>query len=57
MSWLYINSFIAIQMSLKFVHKGPTVDKPTLVYIMVLYCEPMMAWFADAYLRHSASIV
>ena len=47
----------------KFVSKAPINNKPALVQIMA-WCqpgnkplpEPMMAWFADAYMRHSASM-
>ena len=49
--------------SLKFVPKGPIHNIPALVQIMAwhrpddkpLY-EPIMAWFTDAYMRHSASM-
>ena len=49
--------------SLKFVPKGLINNIPALVQIMAWrrpganpLSEPMMAYFADAYMRHSASM-
>ena len=53
---------IFIRISLKFVPKGPIDDKSALVQLMEVtawqrtgdkpFSEPMMALFADAYMRH-----
>ena len=52
-----------IQISLKFVHKGPFNNKTALVQIMNLQwssdkslSEPMMGYLTDAYMCHSASM-
>ena len=50
---------ILIEISLKFVPKGPVNNKPALVWIMA-WCrigdkplsEPMLTRFTDAYMRH-----
>ena len=50
---------IFIQISLKFVPKGPIDINPVLVLLMA-WCqignkplsEPMLTWFADTYMRH-----
>ena len=54
---------ILIEISLKFVLKGPINNKPALVQIMALrqtgdksLSEPKMASFSDAYMRHSPSV-
>ena len=57
------NVWISINISLKFVPKGPINNIPALVQIMAwrqtgdkpIY-EPMMTQFNDAYMRHSASM-
>ena len=57
------NVWISIKISLKFVPKGPINNIPTLVQIMAWrrsgdkpLSEPMMTWFTDANMRHSASM-
>ena len=55
------NCCVLIQTSLKFVSTGPINNKPALDQI-IAWCrtddkplsEPMLAWFTDAYMRHSA---
>ena len=56
--WIFLNenSRIPIQISLKFVHKSPTDNKPVLVQVMAWrrtgdkpLPEPMMTQFTDAY--------
>ena len=61
--FLYESCIILIQISLKFVPKGSINNKPALVQIMAWHqtgnkplSEPMMAWFTDAYMHHSALI-
>ena len=57
------NSWISIRISLKFLPKVPINYKPALVQIMTgcltgdkpLF-EPMMGYFTDTYMRHSALI-
>ena len=57
------NISILIKISLKFIAKGPIKYIPALVQIKA-WCrtgdkplpEPIMAYVADAYMRHSASI-
>ena len=57
------NVCILIPISQKFVPKGPVDKNPPLVQIMA-WCqtedkpliEPMMLWFTDAYMHHSASV-
>ena len=57
------NIWIAIRISLKFVPEVQIYNKPALVQIMAWrligakpLSEPMMAYFTDAYIRHSASM-
>ena len=57
------NVAILIQISQLIVSKGPIDNKPALVQIMACrrtgdkpLSEPMMAYFTDAYMRHSASL-
>ena len=57
------NCLIMIQISLKFVPKGPIDNMQALVQIMAWrrigdkpISEPMVAWFCDAYLCHTASM-
>ena len=57
------NVWISIKISLKFVPKGPINNIPALVQIMAWrrpgekpLSEPMMVYFTEAYLRHSASM-
>ena len=57
------NMWISIKFSLKFVPKGPIKNIPALVQIMAWHqtgnkplFEPMMAYVADTYMRHSASM-
>ena len=54
---------ILIKISLKFVPNGPINNIPALAQIMAwhqpgenLLSEPMMTYFADAYMRHPASM-
>ena len=61
--FVHENVKISIQITLKFIPKGPINKKSELVQIMA-WCqtsdkplfEPMMTWFTDAYGRHSASM-
>ena len=55
------NVWISINISLKFIPKGPIDNIPALVQIMAWrrpgdkpLSEPVMAWFSNAYMRHSA---
>ena len=55
--------WISIDISLKFIPKGPIDNIPALVQITAgrqpgdkPLLEPMMVWLADAYMRHSASM-
>ena len=60
-NWIFLNENgrISIQISLKFVPKSPTDNKPALVQVMA-WCwigdkplpEPMMTQFTDTYMRH-----
>ena len=57
------NVLISIMISLKFVPKGPINNMQALVQIMAWrrsgdkpLSEPMMVYFTDAYMRHSASM-
>ena len=57
------NVWISIDISLKFIPKGPIDNVPVLVQIMAWHqpddkplSEPMMVWFTDAYMHHSASM-
>ena len=57
------NVRILIEISPKFVPKGPIDNIPALVQIMAWrrpgdkpLSEPMMGLFTDAYMRHSASM-
>ena len=57
------NGWISIDISLKFIPKGPIDNIPALVQIMAWHrpsdkplSEPMMVWLAAAYMRHSASM-
>ena len=59
--FLYEKCYVLIQISLKFVPKGPINDESVLVQIMAWrrtcdkpLSEPMMVSFNDAYMRHSA---
>ena len=52
---------ISIKISLKFIPKGPINSIPALVQIMAWrrpddkpLSKPMMVYFTDAYMRHSA---
>ena len=53
------NYRIAIQISVKYVPRGPIDNKPVLIQVMA-WCrtgnkpllEPMMTQFIDAYMRH-----
>ena len=54
---------IPIEISLKFIPKGPINNIPALVQIMAWrrtgdkpLSEPMMTQFDDAYMRHSVSM-
>ena len=54
---------ISIDLSLKFVPKGPINNISALVRVMAwrrlgdkLLFEPMMVYFTDAYMRHSGSM-
>ena len=49
---------ILIKISLKFVPKVPIDYKPALVQIMAcrLLSEPMITYFTDAYMHHSALV-
>ena len=56
------NVEISIWISLKFVPRGPIDNKAAMVQEVACrrtgdkpLPEPMMAWFADAYMHHSAS--
>ena len=53
------NNRILIQISLKFVPRGPIGNKPALVQVMAWrrtgdkpLLEPMLAQFPDVYMRH-----
>ena len=57
------NLWISIQISLKFVPKGPINNIPALVQVMAWrqpgdkpLSDPMMIKFTDAYMHHSASM-
>ena len=57
------NSFVFVQISRSFVCKGSIDNKPALVQIMAWhwtdikpFSEPMMVYFTDAYMCHSASM-
>ena len=57
------NVWISIRISLKFAPEVPINNKPALIQIMAWrltgakpLSEPMMAYFTDAYMRHSASM-
>ena len=57
------NDRIPTQISLKFVPRSPTDNKPALVQVMAWHQtgnktlpEPMMTPMTDAYMRHSASM-
>ena len=61
--FFYENVWISIKLSLKFVPKGPINNIPALVKIMAWrrqgdkpLSEPVVAYFADAYMRHWASM-
>ena len=60
----YGNIWISIKISLKFVPKVPIKNILPLVQIMAWHqlgtkplSEPMMAYFADAYMHHCASMI
>ena len=62
-NFLNENVWIPIEISLKFVPKGPINNIPALVHIMAWrqtgdkpLSEPMMTQFNDAYMRHTASV-
>ena len=62
-NFLNENVWIPIEISLKFVPKGPINNIPALVQIMAWrwtgdksLSEPMMTQFDDAYMRHPASM-
>ena len=50
---------ILMKISLKFVPKVPIDNKPALVQIMAcrLLSKPMIAYFTDAYMHHSALVI
>ena len=57
------NVLISIKNSLRFVPKGPINIIPAFVQIMAWrrpgdkpLSEPMMGWFTDVYVHHSASM-
>ena len=57
------NTWIPIKISLKFVLKGPINNIPALVQIIAWrlpgdkpLSEPMLVWFTDTWMRHSASM-
>ena len=57
------NVLISMKISLKFVPQGPINNTPALILIMAWrrtddkpLSEPMMAYVANAYMRHSASV-
>ena len=52
-SWMEI--YVSIKMSLKFVPKGPINNISALGQIMA-WRRTMMAYFCDAYMRLSASV-
>ena len=65
LKWIFLteNVWISIEISLKFVPKGPINNIPALVQIMAWrrsgdkpLSEPMMVNLSDAYMRHSASM-
>ena len=54
---------MSIEISPKLVPKGPIGNKFALVQVMARCClgdkpssEPVMTWFTDASIRHSASV-
>ena len=58
---MYDYCFILINISLEFVPKGQIDNKPALIQIMAWiqsggkpFSEPLMTWFTDLYLHHSA---
>ena len=63
--WIFFNEnfYNLIKISLNFIHEGPVVNMPLLVEIMA-WCqtgakplsEPMLAYVADEYRHHSASM-
>ena len=64
MHFLKENCWISIKISLKYVLKSPIDDMPTFVQIMAWHrtgvnplSEPTMDYVADAYMRHSASML
>ena len=57
--WIFLNEsvWISINISLKFVPRGPINNIPTLVQVMVWRrIGTNDGKFTDAYLRHSASM-
>ena len=63
--WISMNDnfWILDKISLKYVPLGQIDNMGALVQIMVWHqsddkplSEPMMVWFTDAYMRHSASM-
>ena len=65
MTCIFLNEkiSISIKISLKFVPKGPINNIPASVKIMAWrhpgdkpLPEPIMAWFTDVYMHHSASM-
>ena len=58
------NVLISIKFSLKFVPKGPLDNISALVQIMAWrqvgdkpLSEPMVVWFTNTYIHHSASMI
>ena len=59
--YIFVNEkfYILMELSLKFVHKGPIDNNPALIQMMA-WCRmgdkplfvPMLARFTDAYMRH-----
>ena len=61
--FFYENCYILIHISLKHIRQGPIENNPALFQILALcragdkpLSELVMAYFADAYVRHSASM-
>ena len=58
---IFVNEkfYIFIEISLKFVPKGPITNDPALPQVMAWrrigdkpLSEPMLTWFTDTYIRH-----
>ena len=63
MHFLEWNVYISIKISLNFVPRGPVDNIPSLGQMMAWHrsgdkplSEPMVVYFTDAYMRHSASM-